>query len=80
MSGGTGIDLNDVTLDDGFFDITLEDKLGNATRVGLDSLSYHLSEDVKKVELIVHLESGDEYIYNASLILIFCIDLIHKMY
>ena len=51
--------------------------------MGLDSLSYHLSEDVNKVELIVHLESGDEYIYNASLILIFCIDLIdliHKMY
>ena len=66
MSGGTGIDLNDVTLDDGFFDITLEDKLGNATRVGLDSLSYDLSEAVDSVELIVYLESGVKYKYNAS--------------
>ena len=66
MSGGTGIDLNDVTLDDDFFDITLEDKLGNATRVGLDSLSYDLSEAVDSVELIVYLESGVKYKYNAS--------------
>ena len=66
MNGGTGIDLNDVTLDDGFFDITLEDKLGNATRVGLDSLSYDLSEAVDSVELIVYLESGVKYKYNAS--------------
>ena len=66
MNGGTGIDLNDVTLDGGFFDITLEDKLGNATRVGLDSLSYHLSEDVDSVELIVYLESEEKYKYNAS--------------
>ena len=66
LSGGNGIDLNGVSLPDGFLDITLKDKLGNATRVGLDSLSYTLSEEVESVMVIVVLESGKEYKYNAS--------------
>ena len=67
LSDQNGIDLNDVDfLPDGYFDITLEDKLGNATRVGLDSVSYDITKAVNKVELIVELESGTEYKYNAS--------------
>ena len=63
---GNGIDLNNFNLPDDSFDITLEDKLGDATRVGLDSIYYTLSEEVQSVELIVHLEDGNEYKYNAS--------------
>ena len=67
LSGGRNIDLNNVNLPDGeSFDITLEDKLGDATRVGLDSVYYTLSQEVQSVVLIVHLEDGNEYKYNAS--------------
>ena len=66
LDGRSGIDLSSIDLPDNYFDITLEDKLGNATRVGLDSLSYDLSKEVDKVELIVYLESGTEYKYNVS--------------
>ena len=66
LYGGNGIDLNAVDLDGDSFDITLEDKLGDATRVGLDSVYYTLSQEVQSVVLIVHLEDGNEYEYSAS--------------
>ena len=66
LYGGNGINLNAVDLDGDSFDITLEDKLGDATRVGLDSVYYTLSQEVQSVVLIVHLEDGNEYEYSAS--------------
>ena len=63
---GNGIDLNTVDIDGDSFDITLEDKLGDATRVGLDSVYYTLSQEVQNVMLIIHLEDGNEYEYIAS--------------
>ena len=65
MVGGHGISLHNADEDDKLV-LTLADKLGNDTEVGLDALKYTLDVTVKAVKLKVTLTDGTVFEYDVS--------------
>ena len=65
MVGGHGISLHNADEDDKLV-LTLADKLGNDTEVGLDALKYTLGVTVKAVKLKVTLTDGTVLEYDVS--------------
>ena len=65
MVGGHGISLHNADEDDKLV-LTLADKLGNDTEVGLDALKYTLGVTVKAVKLKVTLTDGTVFEYDVS--------------
>ena len=62
------VNLNDVRQANNKLVYIMEDKLGQATEVGLDSLQYTLSHNVLSVTLVVKLDGGiTKYKYNVSI-------------
>ena len=65
---GVDVNLSDVQPSDNVLRFSMEDNLGEATEVGLDSLEYSLSQTVFSVKLIVTLDDGSTtYKYDVSI-------------
>ena len=67
-SSAVSVNLNHVQQSHNKLVFIMEDKLGQATEVGLDSLQYTLSQNVLSVTLIVTLDDGiTTYRYHVSI-------------